>query len=271
MQPTPADFYPTMTSAFDPSSENAVTNVVGTTALVKVLGVQVHVVTISEVIEIVRNMVTSGLDHQIATVNPEFIMTAQKHDEFRRVLNSTSLSFADGMGVVWAARILGHRLPERIPGVDVVERISALAAREGLRIFLLGAAPGIAGETGRRLQVRYPGLIIAGTFAGSPKPEDDEEICRIVEKARPDFLFVAYGAPNQDLWIARNQHRLHVSVAMGVGGTFDFIVGKSVRAPKILQSLGLEWLHRLIREPHRWRRMLALPRFAFAVIRERIT
>jgi len=238
--------------------------------MVKILDVQVHAVTMSQDLEIIKDMVASGLHHQVATVNPEFIMVAQQHEQFRQVLNSTSLSFADGIGVVWGSRILGHPLPERIPGVDVVDRVCALAAEDGLRVFLLGAAPGIAEEAAKRLQRRYPRLIIAGTFAGSPKPEDDEAICEIVKKTRPEILFVAYGAPNQDLWIARNHPRLPALVAMGVGGTFDFIVGKSVRAPKVLRSLGLEWLHRLIREPRRWKRMLALPRFAFAVFWEKV-
>lgn len=261
-------------STVAPSIENqdpkrTVSGLSATIPKIKILGVQVHVVTMSQVLEIIKEMAASGFGHQVATVNPEFIMTAQKHVDFRSVLNNTSLSFADGIGVVWASWILGCRLPERIPGVEVVERISGLAAESGLRVFLLGAAPGIAEETGRRLKERYPGLIIAGTFAGSPKPEDDEEICRIVEKARPDFLFVAYGAPNQDLWIARNQPRLHVPVAMGVGGSFDFIVGKSLRAPKIFRALGLEWMHRLFHEPRRWKRMLALPHFAAAVFWQR--
>jgi len=237
----------------------------GSIPKVKILDVQIHAVTMSQVLEIIKDMTASGSYHQVATVNPEFIMVAQQHEEFHNVLNRTSLSFADGMGVVWASRILGHPLPERIPGVEVVDRLCALAAENGLRVFLLGAAPGIAEEAARRLQLKYSRLIVAGTFAGSPKPEDDEAICEIVKKTQPDILFVAYGAPKQDLWIARNQPRLRVAVAMGVGGSFDFIVGKSVRAPNILQSLGLEWLHRLFREPRRWKRMLALPRFAFAV------
>jgi N-acetylglucosaminyldiphosphoundecaprenol N-acetyl-beta-D-mannosaminyltransferase len=264
-----------MTPSIEPSQKKQMEQSIlrqgpGRIPMVKILDVKIHAVTMSQVLELIKNMAASGLHHQVATVNPEFIMVAQQHEEFRQVLNSTSLSFADGIGVVWASRILGHPLPERIPGVDVVDRLCALAAEDGLRVFLLGAAPGIAEEAARRLQRRNPRLIIAGTFAGSPKPEDDEEICEIVKKAQTDILFVAYGAPHQDLWIARNQPRLRVPVAMGVGGSFDFIVGKSVRAPKILRSLGLEWLHRLIREPRRWKRMLALPRFALAVFWEKV-
>jgi N-acetylglucosaminyldiphosphoundecaprenol N-acetyl-beta-D-mannosaminyltransferase len=237
---------------------------------INILGVHVHVVTMSEALKAVAEMATSNTSHQVATVNPEFIMTAQHHHEFRKVLNSTSLSFADGIGVVWASRILGHPIGERVPGVEVVDGLAAIAAERGLRVFLLGGAPGIAEEAAQRLQEKYPGLLIAGTFAGSPKPEDDAAICGIIGKTKPHFLFVAYGAPNQDLWIARNQPRLKIPVAMGVGGTFDFMVGKAVRAPWIFRAVGFEWLHRLIREPWRWKRMLALPRFALAVFSQRL-
>lgn len=264
-----------MTSHIEPSQkkqrvQSRIPQVPGTIPTIKILDVQIHAVTMSQVLAIIKDLVASGLHHQVATVNPEFIMVAQRHEEFRQVLNNTSLSFADGIGVVWGSRILGNPLPERVPGVDVVDHVCALAAEDGLRVFLLGAAPGVAEEAAKRLQQRYPRLLVAGTFAGSPRPEDDEMICQIVKKTRPDILFVAYGAPNQDLWIARNQPRLPAVVAMGVGGTFDFIVGKSVRAPKVIRSLGLEWLHRLIREPRRWKRMLALPRFAWAVFWEKL-
>ncbi|MBM2839638.1 MAG: glycosyl transferase, WecB/TagA/CpsF family [Bacteroidetes bacterium] len=237
---------------------------------INILGVYVHVVSMTEVLSAVADMATRNAPHQVATVNPEFIMTAQRHHEFRKVLNDSSLAFADGIGVVWASRILGHPIAERVPGVEVVENLATIAAERGLRVFLLGGAPGIAEEAAQRLKERNPRLIIAGTYAGSPKPGDDAMICGIVEKAKPHFLFVAYGAPNQDLWIARNQPRLKIPVAMGVGGTFDFIVGKSVRAPRVFRMVGLEWLYRLIREPGRWKRQLALPRFAIAVFLQRL-
>jgi len=119
------------------------------------------------------------------------------------------------------------------------------------------------------LQARYPGLIVAGTFAGSPRPEDAPHILERLRKARPDLLFVAYGAPQQDLWIARYQPELGIPVAMGVGGAFDFIAGVVPRAPRWMREIGLEWLYRLIRQPWRWRRMLALPRFVLAVLAAR--
>jgi N-acetylglucosaminyldiphosphoundecaprenol N-acetyl-beta-D-mannosaminyltransferase len=117
------------------------------------------------------------------------------------------------------------------------------------------------------LQQRYPGLIIAGTYAGSPDPSENAAIVRRINDSQADMLFVAYGAPRQDKWIARNKESLTaVRLAMGVGGSLDFITGRAVRAPRWLQNLGLEWFYRLIREPWRWRRMLALPRFALKVL-----
>ncbi len=237
---------------------------------ISILGVYVHAVTMGEALRVVEAMTVSDEPHQVVTVNPEFIMTAQRYHEFKEVLNNAALSFADGIGVVWASRLLGCPIRERVPGVEMFEHLVAMAAERGLRVFLLGAATGIAEQASRVLQQRYPGLFVSGTFAGSPKPEDDSAICEMIERAKPDFLFVAYGAPYQDLWIARNQPRLHMRVAMGVGGTFDFIVGKARRAPKVLRVIGLEWLYRLMREPWRWKRQLALPRFAVSVLLQRL-
>jgi N-acetylglucosaminyldiphosphoundecaprenol N-acetyl-beta-D-mannosaminyltransferase len=155
--------------------------------------------------------------------------------------------------------------------VDTVVRVAALAAERGYRLYLLGAAPGVAEEAARRLVDAHPGLVIAGTYAGSPAPEEEDAIVARITAAAPDVLFVAYGAPKQDLWIARNLERLRVPVVMGVGGAFDFISGRARRAPAWMQRMGLEWLHRLIHQPWRWRRMLALPRFLFAVVADRLT
>jgi N-acetylglucosaminyldiphosphoundecaprenol N-acetyl-beta-D-mannosaminyltransferase len=131
---------------------------------------------------------------------------------------------------------------------------------------LLGAAPGVAEETATRLQSLAPGLQIAGTYAGTPAQTEEDAIIERVRAAQADILCVAYGAPAQDLWIYRNLSRLPVALAVGVGGAYDFISGRQRRAPRLMQRLGLEWLYRLYREPWRWRRMLALPRFALRVI-----
>jgi N-acetylglucosaminyldiphosphoundecaprenol N-acetyl-beta-D-mannosaminyltransferase len=233
-----------------------------------ILGVRVDNVNYEQALSIIEGFVVSGTPHQVVTVNPEFIVTAQSDDDFRRVLNASALALPDGVGLLWAARFLGRPLQERVTGTDTMQRLAALAAQKDYSLFLLGAAPGVAVETAARLCETYPGLRIVGTHAGSPALEEEDEIVRMIQRAKPDILFVAYGAPQQDKWIARNLERLGVPVAMGVGGAFDFISGRTKRAPHWVQRLGLEWLHRLCHEPWRWRRMLALPKFVWLVLRE---
>ncbi len=203
---------------------------------------------------------------QIVTVNPEFVMNAQRNKDFRTAINAAALIVADGVGVVWATRYLGRPVPERVTGTDLLPELAQRCDAAGYRLYLLGAAPGIAEAAGARLQELAPGLVIAGTYAGSPEPNEEEEIIERVRAAHADVLCVAYGAPAQDLWIWRNLARLPVAVAIGVGGAYDFLSGRQQRAPVFLRKLGLEWLYRLYREPWRWRRMLALPRFAMRVI-----
>jgi N-acetylglucosaminyldiphosphoundecaprenol N-acetyl-beta-D-mannosaminyltransferase len=229
----------------------------------------VDCVTNAEVLDIVARYVREGRPRQIATINPEFVMAAQANEEFLDVLNGVALAVPDGIGVIWAARLQGRRLPERVSGSDLVPRMAERAAAEGWRLFLLGASPGVAEMAADQLRSRSPDLSIAGVFAGSPDVAEETDIVERVRGSRPDILLVAYGAPAQDLWIARNLHRLGAAVCMGVGGTLDFIAGVQKRAPRSVQRAGLEWLFRLAQEPWRWRRQLALPRFALAVLAER--
>ncbi len=240
---------------------------------VEILGVRVHATTMPEALERIAAFVAAGPSHQIVTVNPEFVMTARRNLAFRQVLNQADLSLPDGIGLVWAARLLHGRgaLPERVAGVDVVERLAEVGARRGWRLYLLGAAEGVAARAAQALTRRYPGLAVVGTCAGSPTEAEAAGLIARVRAAQPDILLVAYGAPAQDLWIARHRHELQVPVAMGVGGAFDFIAGVTRRAPRWMQKAGLEWLHRLIQQPWRWRRMTALPRFAALVIWQRLS
>jgi len=238
---------------------------------VVLLGVRVDDVTSEEALAIIEGFIQEGTPHQVVTVNPEFVMAARRDKEFRRVLNAAHLALPDGIGLVWASRLLGRPLRERVAGSDLVPKIAALAAERGYRLFLLGAAEGVADEAARRLREQNPGLVVAGTYAGSPAVEEEDEIVALVREARPHVLFVAYGAPQQDKWIARNLERLGVPVCMGVGGALDFIAGVVKRAPLWVQRLGLEWLHRLLHQPWRWRRQLALVKFAGLVLRERLT
>lgn len=236
-------------------------------ATLYILDVRVDDVTQAETLALIEQFIAERTPHQICTVNPEFIMRAQQDRAFQHVVNTAALCIPDGVGLLWAARRLRRPLRERVAGSDLVVQIAERAAQSSWRIYLLGAAPGVAAKAAAILQARYPGLIVAGTFAGSPAVDEETAIVEQICAARPDVLFVAFGAPAQDLWIARNQPHMQVPVAMGVGGALDFIAGVVPRAPVWVRQIGLEWLYRLIREPWRWRRQLALPRFVWRVLR----
>ncbi len=203
---------------------------------------------------------------QVITVNPEFVMAAQQNALFRQCIHDAALVTPDGIGIVWAMRYLHTPTPERVTGTDTLQALAQRCALKGYRLYLLGAAPGVAEEAAHRLQALSPSLQIAGCYAGSPAPAEEEAILERIAAAHADIVCVAYGAPAQDLWIYRNRGRLAAAVAMGVGGAYDFISGRQLRAPKLMQRVGLEWLFRLYREPWRWRRMLVLPRFAIQVV-----
>jgi N-acetylglucosaminyldiphosphoundecaprenol N-acetyl-beta-D-mannosaminyltransferase len=205
--------------------------------------------------------------NQIATVNPEFVMAAQDDGAFMQVLRGAELCIPDGIGLIYASRWLDQPLPERVPGSELIFRLAECAEADGRRLFLLGAAPGVAEEAAAIFRARNPYLKIAGTYAGSPDLAENDQIVGMINDSAADLLFVAYGAPKQDKWIARNRENFTtVRLAIGVGGSLDFVTGRSKRAPEWVQRLGLEWLHRLINEPWRWRRMLALPKFARKVL-----
>lgn len=236
---------------------------------ITILGVRVDNVTYDTALARIDAYLREGNFHLVATLNPEFVVMAQTNAEFARVLSQSALNVPDGVGLLWAARHLKTPLKERVTGQELVDRISALAARCGYPVFLLGAREGIAERAGAELTRRHPGLMIAGCYAGSPAPQENQRIVDRINESRAQILFVAYGPPKQELWIARNANQLKVAVAMGVGGTFDTLAGIVPRAPKWIQRAGLEWLYRLLREPRRWRRQLTIPYFMWLVVTRR--
>jgi N-acetylglucosaminyldiphosphoundecaprenol N-acetyl-beta-D-mannosaminyltransferase len=212
-----------------------------------------------------------GPARHVCTINPEFMMIARDDVNFAQILSRASLCLPDGVGLLWAARRRGHPLPERVTGSDGIHVIAANAARHGWRLYLLGAAEGVAARAADTLAAQYPGLQIAGTYSGSPAADEEDALAGRIAASRADVLLVAFGAPQQDKWIARNLPRLGVAMAMGVGGAFDFVAGAVPRAPAWMRDAGLEWLYRLLRQPWRWRRMLRLPRFVALVLWEGIS
>lgn len=219
---------------------------------------------------------TSELLHQVVTINPEFIMEARENAKFREVLNTATLSLADGIGLFFASWLLcgwRNRL-FRMTGVDFTWMLAELCAQNGRRLYLLGAGEGVAARAAEVLKKKFPTLVIAGAEMGIPKIVSktsdlfDKELCEKVCVAHPDVLLVAFGAPRQDLWIAQNASRLKgVAIAVGVGGTFDYLAGAVPYAPKWVRNIGFEWTYRLMTQPYRWRRiMTAVIKFPLAVL-----
>lgn len=195
--------------------------------------------------------------HYVVTPNPEFILTAERDSEFRRVLNEADLVLADGIGVVYSAKIQGTPLKGRVTGIGFAGDMLSCLNERGGRLYLLGAKPGVAEEAGRRILEQHPNITLCGTQDGYFK--DEEAVLLKVAAARPDLLFVCLGAPKQEKWMARWGKHTGARMAIGLGGALDVFAGKVERAPESWQKLGLEWAYRLKKEPQRAGRMAKLP------------
>ncbi len=195
--------------------------------------------------------------HYVVTPNPEFILAAGKDEEFRRVLNSADLVLADGIGVVYSAKIKGTPLKGRVPGIEFAADMLSCLSQRGGRLYLLGAKPGVAEEAGRRIVEQYPGVTLCGAQDGYF--QDEEAALLKVAAARPDLLFVCLGAPKQEKWMARWGKHTGARLAIGLGGALDVFAGRAERAPESWRKLGLEWAYRLKKEPQRAGRMAKLP------------
>ena len=221
---------------------------------IAILGVPFDNVTGDQTLALIDSMIASRRPHYVVTANVDFVTQAQTDAELRRILLDAHLVLCDGAPLVWASRLLGNPLPERVTGSDTVPRLMELAAEKGHRVFLLGATPDSARQAVENLARKHPRLNIAGHYSppfGSLLEMDHREIRRRVATARPDLLFVAFGCPKAEKWIAMHYRSLGVPVVMGIGATIDFLAGKVKRAPLWMQRAGLEWLFRVAQEPAR--------------------
>ena len=220
---------------------------------VEILGMGIDPLTHKEVAEQIDRYVRLGGSHQIVTVNLDFLAIGSRNPAFRSLVNEADLVTADGVPVRWAARYLGSSLPARVTGPDLIDMAVAHSQSQGSSIFFLGAAPGVAAVAADTLAATRGAFNVAGVYSPPIGPLDGAEdvyIRRLITDARPDFLFVAFGCPKQDFWI--QEHRdLGVPVSAGIGGSFDFLAGRTKRAPAWAQSRGLEWVFRLSGEPRR--------------------
>jgi N-acetylglucosaminyldiphosphoundecaprenol N-acetyl-beta-D-mannosaminyltransferase len=182
------------------------------------------------------------------------------------MINRAGLVTADGIGIVWASRVSGHPVPERVTGIDLMMRLLEYAAVKGWRVFFLGSAPGVAEAAAGKAAGLFPGLRVAGAYHGYFSDEDSGVVAGKIMGSSPHLLFVAMGSPRQEIWIEQNLHLLGGVAAIGVGGSLDVLSGNVPRAPEWFRRRNLEWLGRLLNDPGRWRRMLVLPKFILSVL-----
>lgn len=242
-------------------------------ARVDILGVPVDALTRRDVLTRCAAWLRGDGLHQIVTVNPELVLAARTSGAVLRVVQRGGLAVPDGVGVLWAARRAGTPLPERIPGVELVEDLCRIAAGQGATVFLLGGREGVSARAASALRRTVPGLKISAFAPAHRSDNPPPELWQELERLRPALLFVAYGQPTQEQWIAAHRERLAaagVRIAAGVGGAFDILAGTLPRAPRFVRAAGLEWLWRLLLEPRRIPRIFrAIVVFPLAVIVER--
>jgi N-acetylglucosaminyldiphosphoundecaprenol N-acetyl-beta-D-mannosaminyltransferase len=236
----------------------------------RLLGVRVHRVTLDLAVDVIGEFIREGGAHQVVTLNGAMLARAAGDPALRGLIERASLVTPDGAGVLLAGWILEVVFPERIPGIDMIDRLCATGAASGLRIFLLGARAGVADEAAAAMGGRYPGVSVVGTHHGYFADQDDNAVTEQVRTSRPHVLLVAMGFPRQEQWIMSHLAALGVPVCIGVGGTLDVLAGRSSRAPRWMQRAGLEWMYRLLREPRRWRTAAALPVLIWLALRERL-
>jgi N-acetylglucosaminyldiphosphoundecaprenol N-acetyl-beta-D-mannosaminyltransferase len=231
---------------------------------IQMMGCSIDSLTMDETLERVEDFIASGQPHQHVVVNVDKLVKAQRDAGLRQIINDCALINADGMPVVWASRLLGRPLPERVAGVDLFDALMQRAAAKGWRVFLLGAREEVVSRVREVYTQRLPGLVIAGHRNGYWKPEQEPEVVALVSAARPDLLFVAISSPKKEQFLGRWQAQMKVPFAMGVGGTFDVAAGLVARAPQWMQRAGLEWFFRFLQEPRRMYRRYFIEDMAFA-------
>lgn len=226
---------------------------------IDVLSIAFDNVTPEEAAAVGKAMLEGEETAYVVTPNPEFILEARKNEQFRQDLAGAGLTIADGIGVIYAAKILGTPLKGKVTGIGFACDLMRSMAEKGQRLYLLGAKPGVAELAGARLTEQYPGLVVCGTHDGYFKEEESELIAAEIREAAADAVFVCLGAPKQERWMAAHGKATGAKLLAGLGGSLDVFAGTVERAPEAWQKLGLEWLYRLCKEPWRWKRMIRLP------------
>ncbi|WP_314590894.1 WecB/TagA/CpsF family glycosyltransferase [Paenibacillus terrigena] len=234
----------------------------------QIMGIQFPKRTLDESVDILRQVVEEPQPElfHVVTVNPEITMACQKNTELRSIVEEAGMITADGIGIVMVSRIKGSHLPERVTGYDMLLKLLEVGNEKKWSFYLLGADPVTNPKACEVIRATYPNLEICGNQHGFFKPEEEGRIIEEISAAKPDFLIVALGAPYAERWIHQHRTKLNAKVAIGVGGSLDVIAGKVKQTPEVWKRWNVEWLYRLIQQPHRWRRQLILPQFAIRAI-----
>lgn len=234
---------------------------------VKILDVPVHPLTMGEAVSVLEESITSGEQAFVVTANAEIIMMCQEDAGYKKIVShDAQLVLPDGAGAVWAGRHLGYKVPERVAGFDLYCQLLDKAAQKGYKAFFFGGSPGIAEAAKAKSEELYPGVQVVGCRNGYFKEEESQAIIDEINTSGADMLFAALGAPKQEKWLVRYREQLKPKILMGIGGSFDVFAGKMERAPKWMQDASLEWLFRLYKQPSRFMRMMALPKFVLKVV-----
>ena len=235
--------------------------------LTHVLGVPFDAVTMEEAVAKAKKLLATDGQHIICTPNPEIVMEAQNDGVLMDILHEAALVVPDGIGVVWASKYSEIRLTERVAGYDLTQNLMAELAGTDHTFYFFGGAPGVANTAARKMMKKYPGLKVVGVHNGYFDEKEEKRIIQDIKAKSPSILLVGLGAPKQEKWIYDNLRLIDAKAAIGVGGSFDVMAGNVKRAPILFQKLGLEWFHRLITQPTRWKRMMRLPKFALTVLK----
>lgn len=236
---------------------------------VDVLGVSFDPLTPEEAAKRGEELLLGGSGAYVVTPNPEIVFAARKDSGFAEVVNGADLVVADGIGIIYAAKLLGRRKLTKTPGIELGERLIAFCAQKGLGVYLLGSKPGIAEKAGKNLTAKYPGLVISGTHDGYF--DATAPIAEEIKETGASLVLVCLGFPKQENWMAQNAAKTGAALHMGLGGSLDVFAGAVKRAPEFWQKLGLEWFYRLIKEPKRIKRMWKLPLFLVLALFKRLT
>ena len=236
-------------------------------ASIEILGLPVHTVDMAGALSAIRRFAGDGGPHHVVTADASMLVMAQDDAELRSIIANADLVTPDSIGVLWAADRIRMPLRERVSGVEIAERLCAESSDCGYRIYVLGAAPGVASAAAARMRIKYPGAAIVGERDGFFAEAETASVVEHIRLTNANILLVAMGIPKQEKWIQANREALGCSVLIGVGGTLDVLSGTVKRAPRLIQILRLEWLWRVLSNPRKISKVMLLPRFVHLVRR----